>query len=676
MDIKGANKKAAKKTTKPVNNPIIINGKCSFCPFDGDILNETVVCYSCSKSYHTTCRNSKGSPLTSSICTTPFFEVYSPISSHYGVNKKRWGKFAFICEFCNTPDLFNIKASDKIIDVVNVIKESPNKSSDTQTFISGNMNGFDSVCELDYNDKNASNSTLLDNVKTLLDLNNQILDGIKSLQTDTATNSENFAEQVNVIKNCLNDSVLKVPATNFVDLNSLTTPSNSSVTSTVNQKCEPYTDLLKDFLDTKLLSDLTEFLSTTEGFEKIKSKSDNSSRDVLYYGEFKYRYGAVTHAAKEIPEIIQPIVNKISEVYPNLLEVNSCLVTRYQNGSNICPPHSDDEPFIAPKSNIFTLSIGSQRSMAFTSIDGTSSTTLDLPNNSLLSCTRVSQEHWRHEIPAEASSPVRFSLTFRLLAPYYANTTLIVGDSNTEHINFGSGRNKLGVWLPGERIKASKICNIPSPGDITTPYRHMVIHCGINDLRSTNHLPIPVLAKNLNDKCNALLKAFPKMKIHISSILPTKDPGLNAMANELNQYILGISRQHQNLSIISHINITDHTGLLSGNYGRHNPDGTFVKHDTVHLGSKGIALLCMNIKKCIVKLKPTAPLNNVHENSNMNQNIVENSKYPYWFPNQDYHPDLKAPTPIKNPWNGNHGCNFADRSFQPFSLSFSDGFQS
>ena len=127
----------------------------------------------------------------------------------------------------------------------------------------------------------------------------------------------------------------------------------------------------------------------------------------------------------------------------------------------------------------------------------------------------------------------------------------------------------------------------------------MVIHCGINDLRSSNHLPVPVIAKNLHDKCNALLKAFPKMKIHVSYILPTKDLGLNAMANELNKFITGIANLHQNISVIPHNNLIDHTGKLDINLGRHNPDGTSVKHDSVHLGSKGISLFCSNIKKYV-----------------------------------------------------------------------------
>ena len=670
--------KTVTNTSVRVNNPVIVNGECSFCPFNGDILKESITCYICSKLFHTACRDKRGIQLNSSICNQSFLEQHSPISSHYGKNKKRWGKFSFICDFCNTPDLYVKKDSCRIIDVVNVTK-SPIKSSnisscdwkniETQTMISGDMNGYDSVSDFDYD---VSNSSLLDDVKSLLDANNQILKGIKTLHDQSSSNSEKFGKQVTEIQNSFNDYTTMNPVQNIMEqLNSpsmLDNVQNLGDNSTVTQKCKPFVELQNDFLDEPLLNDLTVFLNNTQSFQTVKSKNVNSSRDVLYFGEFKYRYGAVTHEAKEIPDVIQPIINKISESNPNLLSVNSCLVTRYKDGKNVCPRHSDDEPFIAPKSNIFTLSIGSQRTMEFTSTDGTSSKALELPNNSLLSFTRVSQEFWKHEIPSSTSSSVRYSLTFRLLAPYYANSTLIVGDSNTEHINFGSGRNKLGVWLPGERIKAGRICNIPGPGDISVPYRHMVIHSGINDLRSPKHLPIPMIAKNLNEKCNALLKTFPKMKIHISCIFPTKDPGLNSMANELNQYINQISKNHQNISVITHNNMTDHTGKLNVNFGRHNADGTSVKHDTVHLGSKGIALLCMNIKQCIIKMKSSA--NSSVDNLNqVNQNIAQEPKYPYWFPNHEYQSSVKAQTPESNPWTGEHNWNFPNRDFQIFNVN-------
>ena len=40
-------------------------------------------------------------------------------------------------------------------------------------------------------------------------------------------------------------------------------------------------------------------------------------------------------------------------------------MTKYASGLSSCPAHSDNEPFITPNSDIFTLSIGSERTMKF-----------------------------------------------------------------------------------------------------------------------------------------------------------------------------------------------------------------------------------------------------------------------------------------------------------------------
>ena len=697
-----------------LKDPMITNGTCERCPFNGDIVNEIICCSLCNKTFHALCRDKRANFTNTSISSRSFYEMFNSVTAHYGPNKDRWGRFIFICDPCNTKysssnDQFIVQLSlenGKDVDVVSECKGSQNlvksqtdvaplvNSNETQTIISGNINGSgygsESDCsnsndpnDDDYDDENSCNS-IVNDIKSLLKTNKQILQGIKSIQAQSDNNSQLFTEQISEVQNNINTTLLN-PISTILDSDTITksitdqlsSPAiinslqiNSAANPSIAQKCKPYTDLHMEFLGEASLNSMAEFLGRCEGFKTIKAKENNSSRDVLYYGEFSYRYGATSHEAKQIPNEIQSVITEINTLYPQML-INSCLITRYKAGNNGCPMHSDDEPFIAPKSNIFTLSIGCKRDMNFSSVDGTSSATIELTNNSLLSFTRASQENWRHEIPSCTNATTRYSLTFRMLAPYYLNSTIIVGDSNTEHINFGSGRNKLGVWLPGERLKAGRIANIPSPAQLTTPFRHMVIHCGINDLRAHNHVPIPVIAKNLNDKCSALVNSFPKMKIHLSHILPTKDTGLNAMANELNKFINDIAKLHPNMAVISHSNMTDHNGKLDVNLGRHNTNGTSVHHDHVHLGSKGIALLCMNIKKCIIKMKANS------ENQSSPNHISNKSQFPYWFPNENYHPNMEAAIPQNNPWTGDHSWNFVERPHQSFLMSNSNnGYQS
>ena len=144
------------------------------------------------------------------------------------------------------------------------------------------------------------------------------------------------------------------------------------------------------------------------------------------------------------------------------------------------------------------------------------------------------------------------------------------------------------------------------------------------------------------------------------------------MANEMNQFINEISKLHGNISVISHSNMVDHSGKLDVNLGRHNPDGSTISHDSVHLGSKGIALLCMNIKHSIIKMK-SSPSN---QNLSSQKVVQTQANYPYWVPNENYRPNMKAPTPINYPWTGDHNWNFEHQSSQSYLLNdYNDGFQ-
>ena len=59
--------------------------------------------------------------------------------------------------------------------------------------------------------------------------------------------------------------------------------------------------------------------------------------------------------------------------------------------------------------------------------------------------SRKSQAFWRHGISTQESesesqssdSQVRYSFTFRHLAPHFKNSTVIIGDSNTKNFEFG-----------------------------------------------------------------------------------------------------------------------------------------------------------------------------------------------------------------------------------------------
>ena len=94
-------------------------------------------------------------------------------------------------------------------------------------------------------------------------------------------------------------------------------------------------------------------------------------------------------------------------------------------------------------------------------------------------------EYWKHSIPIDKSVTLpRISLTLRHIAPFFVNSTLVLGDSNTKFFKFGESTVEnptFGRWLPGQRVKVSKINNIPYVENIV-PYQNVLIHAGINDL--------------------------------------------------------------------------------------------------------------------------------------------------------------------------------------------------
>ena len=143
------------------------------------------------------------------------------------------------------------------------------------------------------------------------------------------------------------------------------------------------------------------------------------------------------------------------------MRINSCLISRYKTGVNHIPAHRDNKPVNNPESDIVTVSIGSERKMSFTDNSGSSKIDQNLSDGSMLVTSRHAQDFWLHEIKKDESAEVRYSFTLRDVAPHFINSTVILGDSNTRLIKFGTGQGTLGSWMPGKHIKVGHIEAIP-----------------------------------------------------------------------------------------------------------------------------------------------------------------------------------------------------------------------
>ena len=374
--------------------------------------------------------------------------------------------------------------------------------------------------------------------------------------------------------------------------------------------CEPY-----HYVDNVVTDELKDRVLGLVAQLSGEFQSVGGSREVLYFGEYGYHYTGAYHAAKETPLVIQDLLQAVRPSLPNSNSIlNSCLITRYANRSCHIPMHRDNETCIDPDSVIVTVSLGKERAIKFANASGTEHTQ-DLKDRSVYIMSRFSQDFWEHGIePTDAReeseriededtdgapSEVRYSFTFRHIAPHFKNSLAIIGDSNTQHIKFGKKLGTLGAWAPGKRLKASKIENIPPPHEIG-PYKNIIIHTGINNISDDNHRRSNnALISVLKKKCDDILSCYPNSKVHISLLFPTKSKYVNNRVNELNNLILDMTYNRKNLLILDNSYLADERGLLPAKYGRYLNYGTPNRNDIVHLGREGIRLFCMNIKKCV-----------------------------------------------------------------------------
>ena len=394
--------------------------------------------------------------------------------------------------------------------------------------------------------------------------------------------------------------------------NNSTTPINTASNETVEPNtisphalpiqppCDPYVKYVTDAVSDTLNQSLKTFVSEHQSeFVNI-----GGCRDTLFYGEFGYRYNGGRHDAKDMPAPIMDLLNVVrAHCSQPDAPLNSCLITRYKSGTDHIPPHRDDEPVFDPQSEILTVSIGAQREMKFTSTTGSSSQTLSLDNNSILVSSRYAQDFWTHGIEkCDGPCEERISFTFRNISPHFLNSTVIIGDSNTRLLQFGDGKGKFGKWMPGERMEATHIEDIPDPLKIG-PFRNIVLHTGINNIKNRNSRSIHELGNIYEQKCKAITKTYPKCRLYISLLLPTKLDSINHRVKELNNVLRDIAHSYKNVSVIDHPfnQLCDNNGCLKEELGRYDKEsGTPLSRDVLHLGKKGLRLLAVSIKSCLM----------------------------------------------------------------------------
>ena len=160
---------------------------------------------------------------------------------------------------------------------------------------------------------------------------------------------------------------------------------------------EPCTCIKTDVLDQETYDATMNFFVE----EEANFSAVSTSRKVLYFGDHGYKYSKSHHKASPIPEKFQNLMSCLKSKMPEM-NGNSLLITCYDSGKDFW---KDDETWINPASDIYTLSLGAERTMRFTHEDiDKEQIDVSLPDSSLLTFSRKSQEFWKHAITADEVS--------------------------------------------------------------------------------------------------------------------------------------------------------------------------------------------------------------------------------------------------------------------------------
>ena len=330
--------------------------------------------------------------------------------------------------------------------------------------------------------------------------------------------------------------------------------------------CDPYASFINDAIPKEMRHDLLTFA-------KSQSFSTQETCDITYYGEYGYHCKGGRYEAKPLPPTLIILLQHVRPMMatPNV-SFNLCMITRYQDGFNYSPHHSEVEPVIDPQSVIMNLYIseGNPRKLSFAPKGDHAGENIDLAlaNSSICVYSRFSQDFWSHSVNRnESNDSILYSFAFRNISPHFLNSTVIIGDSNTTRLKFGVERGEFGRWMPGKQITAYTVEDIPSPSSIG-PYRNIVLHTGINNIKVQNRRSCKSLVDEIEAKCNEIFFVYPKCKIFLSLALPTKSDLLNRRVREFNSMLLDLAHSYTRIYVIEISSVMDRYGILMDEYGR------------------------------------------------------------------------------------------------------------
>ena len=382
------------------------------------------------------------------------------------------------------------------------------------------------------------------------------------------------------------------------------------------------------------------------------------NRFVAYYGQYPYTYTGGSHVPMSALEnqYLKSILNAIDKQYPSF-SYNSAMITRYSDGSEWIPPHSDDEDCIAPNSTIMTISFGQKRTLQFESIMNTNmQENVTVRHGDVVTMSQLSQSHFKHSVPVDNDCKnLRISITLRKILPPTSNVgpsvTCPKPDkgtcSQTKHYNKPISdphpRDKpITVYISSSmfsQLDAAKLSSKSQEAHVfsypgatadginqrfhsddrknlinTSDIKKIVLMCGTNDvdliLNSPKHLRTKLLkvdGHKANAKCldsanrnieNLVLKLHewaPHAMVSIVNILPRESCVRNEVICDINHFISSLSCTYSYVNMID----TEKDRYLFVNQFGFRKSAKFFSNrgeDNVHLNPKGVIRLAKHLK--------------------------------------------------------------------------------
>lgn len=368
---------------------------------------------------------------------------------------------------------------------------------------------------------------------------------------------------------------------------------------------KPYQNFIENYItrdDFEALNDLVGHLKDDGHF------FEERGHQVLLFGEsYTYAGSRLPDTTPEpIPHEIAALIEKVTNDLSLKHKPNSVLINLYPandsgNESHLAM-HSDDEKSIVPDSSIITISLWSSRKIVFESKHHDQGepiiSELTATANSLYSMTRSSQNWYRHGVPPPPSGEEveeRVSITLRCVSSKANRSILLMGDSNTKDIQFGTGSGKVGDSYPGKRVKASRVKNI-DPVECVG-YQNVFLHVGTNDLRCeyvTSKEYVHQLISTLQSKLVDIKQLCPDSTIYVVPVLPTRNGAMNQHITYYNNLVSDMLDSYfPDVWFEGMYHFLDRQGLLDAKLTR--------SGDDIHLGRKGIGLYVSLMKKCVFR---------------------------------------------------------------------------